>query len=78
MTEGTLKGKTFLITGTLSVGRKEIESLVESCGGVMVSSVGKKLNYLILGDDPGSKLDKAKAAGIPIISEAELRKMIAG
>ena len=78
MKEGTLKGKTFLITGTLSVGRKEIESLIESGGGVMVSSVGKKLNYLILGDDPGSKLDKAKAAGIPIISEAELRKMIGG
>ena len=78
MKEGTLTGKTFLITGTLSVGRKEIENLVESCGGIMVSSVGKKLNYLILGDDPGSKLEKAKKVGIPIISEGELRKMIAG
>jgi len=74
--EGPLKGMSFLITGTLSVGRKEMESVIESSGGVMVSSVGKKLNYLVVGDAPGSKLDKAKKFGITILSEGELRKMI--
>ena len=74
--KGGLHGLTFLITGTLSVGRKDMESLIENCGGVLVSSVSNTLNYLILGDTPGSKLEKAKKAGIPIISEAELRKML--
>jgi DNA ligase (NAD+) len=73
---GPLKGMSFLITGTLSVGRKEMKSLIEVNGGVMVSSVGKKLNYLIVGDAPGSKLEKAKKLGVTILSEDELRNMI--
>jgi DNA ligase (NAD+) len=73
---GPLKGMSFLITGTLSVGRKEMESLIEANGGVMVSSVGKKLNHLIVGDAPGSKLEKAKKLGVAILSEDELRNMI--
>lgn len=73
---GPLTGMSFLITGTLSVGRKEMETLIEKNAGTMVSSVGKKLNYLVVGDAPGSKLDKAKKLGIAILSEGELRKMM--
>jgi DNA ligase (NAD+) len=74
--DGPLKGMSFLITGTLSVGRKEMEKIIETAGGTMVSSVGKKLNYLVVGTDAGSKLDKAKKIGVTILSEGELRKMI--
>jgi DNA ligase (NAD+) len=73
---GTLTGKSFLITGTLSAVRSVIEKKIEEAGGTMVSGVSKRLNYLVVGDDPGSKLDKAKRLGVKIISEAELNGMI--
>ena len=74
---GELSGKTCLITGTLAESRYKVEARIKENGGRLVSSVSKQLNYLIVGDSPGSKLDKAKNlnkkdAGIQIISYDEL------
>jgi len=73
-----LAGKTFLITGTLpSYGRKEMETLIMEHGGKILSGVSKQLNYLIVGENPGSKLDKARQLGtVKIIREAELLDML--
>ncbi len=69
-----LIGKSFLVTGTLPhYSRQEIHGLIEENGGKIVSSVSKKLNYIVVGDSPGSKLEKArKLGGIEILSENEL------
>ncbi len=74
-----LEGKTFLITGTLpNYSRKEMEALIMQHGGKILGSVGKQLNYLIVGENAGSKLDKAQKLGtITIIDEAELLSMLA-
>jgi DNA ligase (NAD+) len=73
-----LKGRSFLITGTLEhYGRKEMEALIQSHGGKIVSGVTKDLDFLIVGEKPGSKLDKAKKLGtVGIISETELLAML--
>ncbi|MDQ3845042.1 MAG: NAD-dependent DNA ligase LigA, partial [Bacteroidota bacterium] len=75
---GNLDGLTFLFTGALNqLKRSEAEELVEQNGGKIVSSVSSKLNYLVVGEDAGSKLEKAKKiASIKIISEDEFMKMI--
>ncbi|MGL5877815.1 MAG: NAD-dependent DNA ligase LigA [Xenococcaceae cyanobacterium] len=66
-------GKTFVITGTLpTLKRKEAEELIESVGGKITSSVSAKTDYLLVGEDAGSNLEKAKKIGIKQISEAEL------
>jgi DNA ligase (NAD+) len=71
-----LFGKTFCITGTLSVGRDEMKALIESKGGKVSGSVSKKLDYLVAGDDCGSKLTKAQDLGVQILTEAALREML--
>lgn len=72
-----LAGMTFVITGTLpSMGRKECEALIEKNGGKCSGSVSKKTSYVIAGEAAGSKLDKAKALNLKVISEAELLEMI--
>ncbi len=72
-----LRGKTFVITGTLpGMSRKEAADLIESYGGKVTGSVSKKTDYLLAGENAGSKRDKADALGIPVLSEDELRKMI--
>ena len=72
-----LSGKTFVITGTLpSMGRSEAAALIEANGGKVTGSVSKKTDYLLAGEAAGSKLDKANALGIPVISETELLEMI--
>jgi DNA ligase (NAD+) len=73
-----LSGKTFLVTGTLEkFKRKEIEDKIESLGGQNLSSVSKKLNYLIVGKDAGSKLEKAKKIeSIIILTEEEFLALI--
>ncbi len=68
--------KTFVITGTLSRSRDEYRELIESFGGKVIDSVSKKTNYVIVGDKPGSKYDKAQALNIPILNEDELKEMI--
>lgn len=67
--------KTFVITGTLSIPRDELKEKIESYGGKITDSVSKKTDYLILGEDPGSKYDKALKLGIKIINEEELNTM---
>ncbi|MBX6311582.1 MAG: NAD-dependent DNA ligase LigA [Isosphaeraceae bacterium] len=72
-----LAGKTFVITGTLPKrSRAEAEMLIKQHGGRVTSSVSKATNYLLVGEDPGSKLDKAKQLGIPTLDEAELERMV--
>lgn len=80
MSGGNLGGQTFLFTGTLNkMKRSAAEAFVEKNGGTIVSGVSSKLNYLVVGEDAGSKLEKAKKIpGIKIISEDEFLKMIPG
>lgn len=75
---GELEGVTFLFTGTLpTLKRNEAEEMAEARGGKILSGVSARLNYLIVGEDAGSKLDKAKKLNtVKIISEAEFLKMI--
>ena len=74
-----LAGLTFVITGTLpTMGRKEAQELIELNGGKCAGSVSKKTNYLVAGEAAGSKLDKANALGVTVLSEDELVAMING
>lgn len=75
---GSLAGATFLLTGTLpTLKRSEAEAMIEEQGGKLLSGVSSKLNYLIVGEDAGSKLEKAKKINsVKIISEDEFLKMI--
>jgi len=75
-TGNSLDGKSFLFTGTLSKPRKHFEDIVESNGGKLSGSVNKKLNYLIVGEDSGSKLTKAQAMGVPCLTEEEFLAML--
>jgi DNA ligase (NAD+) len=76
--EGGLSGQTFLFTGTLAkLKRSEAEALAEGKGGIIVSGVSAKLNYLVVGEDAGSKLEKAKKINtIKVISEDEFLDLI--
>ena len=75
---GKLDGLTFVITGTLpSMKRSEAQKAIEDLGGKVSGSVSKKTNFVLAGDNAGSKLTKAESLGIKIIDEAEFRKMIA-
>ncbi|MFH1710077.1 MAG: NAD-dependent DNA ligase LigA [bacterium] len=71
-----LFGRTFVITGSLSRPRPEIEDEIKILGGSVHSSVSKNTNYVIAGTEPGSKFDKAKALGVKIINEEEYNKLI--
>lgn len=73
---GPLSGSSFLVTGTLPVKRDEAHQLIEKNGGKLLSGVSSKLSYLVVGDDPGSKVEKAQALEVKIISWDELLKMI--
>jgi len=76
-TGAPLAGKTFVFTGSLeSMGRTEAKSLVEARGGTVLSSVTGKTSYVVAGSEPGSKLDKARTLGIPVISEADFLKLV--
>lgn len=72
-----LAGKQFVLTGKLtSLTRDEARELIETRGGRVTSSVSKKTDYVVAGEDAGSKLDKAVALGLRVIDEAEFRKML--
>ena len=83
--EGTLSGKSFCLTGHVEFdydgkhydARPDIEDLIKSKGGV-IKSVSKALNYLVVGTDAGSKVEKAKKAGVTVIEAPELIKMLDG
>jgi DNA ligase (NAD+) len=71
--EGPLAGQTYVVTGTLpSLSRARASELIEAAGGHVTDSVSKKTTALVVGADAGSKRDKAKALGVPLIDEAEL------
>ena len=70
--KGIFHGKTFCITGTLSMSRKEISMMLKNAGGKVVSSVSSKLDYLIVGESAGSKLKRAKDLGVKIINDQVL------
>lgn len=72
-----LSGLTFVMTGTLaSLSREEAKELIEKNGGKTTDSVSKKTSYLLLGENPGSKLDKARSLGVPIIGEEQLLDLV--
>jgi len=77
VTDGKLSGKTFLFTGTLKMKRSDAEELVEKNGGKILGSVSSKLNYLVTGEDAGSKLAKARKLGtVEIINEEKFLSMM--
>ncbi|HEU23855.1 MAG TPA: NAD-dependent DNA ligase LigA, partial [Mesoaciditoga lauensis] len=71
-----LSNKRFVITGTLSKPREEIKNWLLSLGAELSENVSSKIDYLVVGENPGSKLDKARKLGIKIINEKELYEMI--
>jgi DNA ligase (NAD+) len=72
-----LVGKTFVFTGNLeSMAREEARNLVESLGGKTASSVSRKVDYLVVGEGPGSKLDRARDLGIRVLTEEQFKAMV--
>jgi DNA ligase (NAD+) len=77
ITNPSLEGKTFVLTGTLpTLKRDEAKALIIKAGGKVTGSVSAKTDYLLVGEDAGSKLDKAKELGIIQLSESELLEML--
>ncbi len=73
----TLSGLTFVVTGTLpTLSREGVKEFIEQHGGKVTDSVSKKTSYLVLGENPGSKHDKALSLGVPILDEAGLRTLL--
>ncbi len=76
---GPLAGKTFVLTGTLAtMTREDAAAEIERLGGKVAGSVSKKTSYLLVGEDAGGKLDKAKSLGVTTLTEEEFRKLIMG
>ncbi len=74
-----LAGLTFVLTGTLAgLTREEAKALIEGAGGKVTGSVSKKTDYVVAGEEAGSKLDKARALGVPVIDEGRLRELLGG
>lgn len=72
-----LAGKRFAITGTLpTLSREKAKEIIERHGGKVLLSVSKKVDYLLAGESPGSKLEKARELGITVVSEDDLRRMV--
>ncbi|MEZ4622060.1 MAG: BRCT domain-containing protein [Caldilineaceae bacterium] len=73
----SLTGLTFVVTGTLPTwSRDEAQDFIKVHGGKVTGSVSNKTNYLVVGENAGSKLTKAEQLGIPILSEDGLRKLV--
>jgi DNA ligase (NAD+) len=74
---GALSGKTFVLTGTLgTMSRDEATAAIERLGGKVSGSVSRKTSYLVVGEEAGSKLDKAKDLGVPILTEEDFKALI--
>lgn len=73
---GKLAGKTFVLTGTLSMPREEAEEKIRALGGSVSGSVSKKTTYVVAGESAGSKLDKAQELGVQVLNEAEFARML--
>jgi DNA ligase (NAD+) len=77
--EGPLSGKTFVLTGTLpDLTREDATQRILAAGGRVTSSVSKKTDYLVAGDSPGSKLEKAERLDVEVIDEPGLRGLLDG
>jgi DNA ligase (NAD+) len=75
---GPLAGKAFVLTGTLpSLTREEASEMIVSAGGKVTSAVSKKTDYVVAGEEAGSKLTKAESLGIAVIDEDALRALLA-
>ena len=77
-TSDTLVGKTFVITGTLSQPRTVFEEKIKKAGGKLSSSVSKKTSYVLAGENPGSKFDKASTLGVIILTERDFEALLQG
>ena len=76
---GTLTGLSFVLTGSLAgLSRDEAKRRIEAAGGKVLASVTRKTSFVVVGDEPGSKLEKALSMGIPVIDEERLMSMISG
>jgi DNA ligase (NAD+) len=76
---GNLQGKTVVITGTLKdFSRQQAEQAVREAGGKVSSSVSKKTDFVVAGEDPGSKLQKARDLGVEVLDEEQFKKLLAG
>ena len=74
---GPLSGKTFVLTGTLpNLTREEATAKIEAAGGKVSGSVSRKTDFVVAGEEAGSKLDKARKIGVKIIAEEELMRMV--
>jgi DNA ligase (NAD+) len=72
-----IAGKTFVLTGTLpTLGRDEARDLIEKAGGKVSGSVSKKTDYVVAGEEAGSKLTKAQELGVPVLDEDALRNLL--
>ncbi|HJH26620.1 MAG TPA: DNA ligase (NAD(+)) LigA, partial [Methanophagales archaeon] len=71
-----LEGKTFVFTGRISMPREEAKSIVERLGGKVASSVSKRTDYVVAGEEAGSKLDTAVRLGVKIIDEEMFMRLI--
>lgn len=69
-------GKTFVLTGTLSIPRRDAEEMIAALGGRVSGSVSRKTDYVVAGESPGSKLDKARELGVPVLDEAAFMKLV--
>jgi len=73
------EGKTFVLTGTLpNMGRSEAEKIIEDHGGKVSGSVSKKTSFVLAGEEAGSKLEKARSLGVPVIDEAGFQELLRG
>jgi DNA ligase (NAD+) len=73
-----LSGKTFVLTGTLSgMSRDEAKAKIISSGGEVSGSVSSKTNYVVAGENPGSKIDEAERLGVPVLDEEAFLKLLA-
>jgi DNA ligase (NAD+) len=75
-TGSSLAGKSFVLTGALSMPRNRVKDLIQDAGGTVASGVSKKTDFLVAGAEPGSKLKKAKELDVEILDENQLLEMI--
>jgi len=74
--DNPFKGKTVVLTGTMSESRGKIKEMLEGLGAKVSGSVSKKTDYVIYGEDAGSKLTKAESLGVKTLTEEEMREMV--